>query len=40
VVGVAGAERGRDHGLLVTRVRTEDGTDHAATDYFTPWAAT
>ncbi len=36
VVIVAGAEsrRGRSHGLLVKRVRTEDGTDLAATDYF------
>ena len=36
VVIVAGPEarRGRSHGLLIKRVRTEDGTEHAATDYF------
>ena len=36
VVVVAGAEArsGRLRGLAVTRVRTEDGTEHAATDYF------
>lgn len=36
VVIVAGAEarRGRSHGLLIRRVRTEDGTELAATDYF------
>ncbi|GLI01647.1 methionyl-tRNA formyltransferase [Phytohabitans aurantiacus] len=36
VVIVAGADarRGRDPGLVVRRVRTEDGTEHAATDYF------
>jgi methionyl-tRNA formyltransferase len=36
VVIVAGPEarRGRGPGLLVTRVRTEDGADHAAVDYF------
>jgi len=36
VVVVAGAEArsGRLRGLVVTRVRTEDGTEHAATDYF------
>ena len=36
VVIVAGAEArtGRNHGLAITRVRTEDGVDHAATDYF------
>jgi methionyl-tRNA formyltransferase len=36
VVIVAGpdARSGREHGLAVTRVRTEDGQDHAATDYF------
>ncbi|MEV0219637.1 methionyl-tRNA formyltransferase [Streptomyces sp. NPDC050704] len=36
VVIVAGAEArsGRLRGLLVRRVRTEDGTEHAATDYF------
>ena len=37
VVVVAGAEarRGRSHGLAVERIRTEDGTELAATDYFT-----
>jgi methionyl-tRNA formyltransferase len=37
VVIVAGAEarRGRSHGLAVERVRTEDGTELAAKDYFT-----
>ena len=37
VVIVAGAEarRGRSHGLAVERIRTEDGTEMAATDYFT-----
>jgi methionyl-tRNA formyltransferase len=36
VVIVAGpdARSGREHGLAVTRVRTDDGQDHAATDYF------
>ncbi|MET9471983.1 methionyl-tRNA formyltransferase [Streptomyces sp. NPDC002922] len=36
VVIVAGADArsGRNHGLLVKRVRTEDGTELAATDYF------
>jgi methionyl-tRNA formyltransferase len=36
IVVVAGAEarRGRSHGLLVKRVRTSDGTDHAAVDFF------
>jgi methionyl-tRNA formyltransferase len=36
VVVVAGAEArsGRLRGLAVTRVRTEDGAEHAATDYF------
>ncbi|MEE6262502.1 methionyl-tRNA formyltransferase [Plantactinospora sonchi] len=36
VVIVAGpdAQRGRNHGLAITRVRTDDGRDHAATDYF------
>jgi methionyl-tRNA formyltransferase len=36
VVIVAGADAhtGRNHGLLVRRVRTDDGTDWAATDYF------
>jgi methionyl-tRNA formyltransferase len=37
VVVVAGAEarRGRSHGLAVERIRTEDGTELAAADYFT-----
>ena len=36
VVIVAGADArtGRNHGLAITRVRTEDGVDHTATDYF------
>lgn len=36
VVIVAGPEarRGRSHGLVIERVRTEDGTELAATDYF------
>jgi methionyl-tRNA formyltransferase len=36
VVIVAGADArtGRNRGLAITRVRTEDGTDHTATDYF------
>lgn len=37
VVIVAGADAhtGRNHGLAVTRVRTEDGRELCATDYFT-----
>ena len=36
VVVVAGAEArtGRNHGLAITRVRTDDDVDHAAADYF------
>jgi methionyl-tRNA formyltransferase len=34
VVAGADAHNGRCHGLLVRRVRTEDGTEHAATEYF------
>ncbi|MFE5140471.1 methionyl-tRNA formyltransferase [Streptomyces fagopyri] len=34
VVAGAGARNGRLRGLLVRRVRTEDGAEHAATDYF------
>lgn len=36
VVVVAGADarRGRNRGLVIERVRTEDGADHAATEYF------
>jgi len=37
VVVVAGADarRGRDHGLVIERVRTDDGRDLDATEYFT-----
>lgn len=37
VVIVAGADarRGRNHGLVVERVRTEDGSEYPATEYFT-----
>jgi methionyl-tRNA formyltransferase len=37
VVIVAGADArtGRNHGLAITRIRTEDGEEMAATDYFT-----
>ncbi|GIE98658.1 methionyl-tRNA formyltransferase [Paractinoplanes rishiriensis] len=35
IVAGADARRGREHGLLITRVRTEDGTELAAQDYFT-----
>ncbi|MGV9238681.1 methionyl-tRNA formyltransferase, partial [Streptomyces nigra] len=37
VVIVAGADarRGRNHGLAITRVRTEDGRELPATEYFT-----
>jgi methionyl-tRNA formyltransferase len=36
VVVVAGADarRGRNRGLAITSVRTDDGTDHAALDFF------
>jgi methionyl-tRNA formyltransferase len=34
IVAGATARTGRNHGLAITRVRTEDGVDHAATDYF------
>jgi methionyl-tRNA formyltransferase len=34
IVAGAGARTGRNRGLAITRVRTEDGADHAATDYF------
>ncbi|MFI6760878.1 methionyl-tRNA formyltransferase [Micromonospora sp. NPDC050417] len=36
IVIVAGAEarHGRSHGLLVKRVRTDDGTEHPATEFF------
>ncbi|REF00051.1 hypothetical protein [Thermomonospora umbrina] len=36
VVVVAGSEarRGRSHGLLIEQVRTDDGTDLPATEYF------
>ncbi|NEB07087.1 methionyl-tRNA formyltransferase, partial [Streptomyces sp. SID13726] len=37
VVIVAGADAraGRNHGLAITRVRTEDGRELPATEYFT-----
>ncbi|MFI5843329.1 methionyl-tRNA formyltransferase [Catenuloplanes sp. NPDC051500] len=35
IVAGADARHGRNHGLLVTRVRTDDGTELAAQDYFT-----
>jgi methionyl-tRNA formyltransferase len=35
IVAGADARHGRNHGLLITRVRTEDGTELAAQDYFT-----
>lgn len=35
VVAGAGARHGRNRALLITRVRTEDGTELAAPDYFT-----
>ncbi len=34
IVAGADARRGRNHGLIIKRVRTDDGTDYAATDYF------
>jgi len=36
VVIVAGADarRGRNRGLAITSVRTDDGVDHAAPDFF------
>ncbi|MGW6458138.1 methionyl-tRNA formyltransferase [Streptomyces sp. NPDC055078] len=34
IVAGADARTGRRHGLVVERVRTEDGTEYAATDYF------
>ncbi|MET9667027.1 methionyl-tRNA formyltransferase [Streptomyces sp. NPDC006475] len=34
IVAGADARTGRNHGLLLKRVRTEDGTELAATDYF------
>ncbi|MCW6009242.1 methionyl-tRNA formyltransferase [Micromonospora sp. CPCC 205371] len=34
IVGGADARRGRNPGLVLRRVRTEDGTEYAATDYF------
>jgi methionyl-tRNA formyltransferase len=34
VVAGADARRGRNRALLLRRVRTDDGVDHAATDYF------
>jgi methionyl-tRNA formyltransferase len=35
IVAGADARHGRNHGLLITRVRTDDGTELAAQDYFT-----
>ncbi|MGO1056267.1 methionyl-tRNA formyltransferase [Crossiella sp. CA198] len=35
IVAGADARRGRNHGLLIEEVRTEDGITHAATEYFT-----
>ncbi|MGW5034932.1 methionyl-tRNA formyltransferase [Streptomyces nigra] len=35
IVAGAGARRGRNHGLAITRVRTEDGRELPATEYFT-----
>lgn len=35
IVAGAGAATGRNHGLAVTRVRTEDGRELPATEYFT-----
>lgn len=34
IVSGADARTGRRRGLVLTRLRTEDGTEHAATDYF------
>ncbi|WP_066951005.1 methionyl-tRNA formyltransferase [Streptomyces lushanensis] len=34
IVAGPGARTGRSKGLVIKRVRTEDGTEHAATDYF------
>ncbi|WP_046496358.1 methionyl-tRNA formyltransferase [Streptomyces odonnellii] len=34
IVAGAGARGGRSKGLVIRRLRTEDGTEHAATDYF------
>ncbi len=35
IVAGADARRGHHHGLAITRIRTDDGTEYAATDYFT-----
>lgn len=35
VVAGADARFGRNHGLAIDMVRTEDGTEYAASDYFT-----
>lgn len=35
IVAGADARRGRNHGLAITRVRTEDGRELPATEYFT-----
>lgn len=34
IVAGANARSGKEHGLCVTRVRTEDGADHPASDFF------
>jgi methionyl-tRNA formyltransferase len=34
IVAGAAARRGRSRGLVIERVRTDDGTEYAATDYF------
>jgi methionyl-tRNA formyltransferase len=34
IVTGAAARRGRNHGLVIKRVRTEDGSELAATEYF------
>lgn len=35
IVAGADARRGRNRGLVIERVRTDDGTELAAADYFT-----
>ena len=35
VVAGADARRGRNPGLVIRRVRTDDGQEYAATEYFT-----
>jgi methionyl-tRNA formyltransferase len=34
IVAGADARRGRNHGLKIERSRTDDGAEHAATEYF------